>query len=241
MNRAVSYKFLPWLAGTLGGVAAILRFFLYNPAHSSGLLPHRHPLHSLSLAIAALALITIGYFVRNLAGDGSYEANFPLSRNRAQSSFLAGLVLLPVISRALGHAADPLDWVCAILGYTACGLLLATAYFQLNRKKPHFLLYFGICLFLVCHMVCKYRSWSGNPQVEDYIFSVFACVFLTLFAYQKTVFSADGGKRRMTLFTGLMAMFFCAAALVGPDDGQFYAAGFLWVTGNLCRIEPPEV
>lgn len=241
MKRSVSYKRLPWLSAALGGIVAIARFGLYTLENSSGLLPHRHPLHSLSLAVAACALVLIGVSVRNLSGTDAYKPNFPFSRNRAQSSFLAGLVLLPVMSRILGSAAGSLELVWAVMGFAACGLFLATAYFQMKGEKPHFLLYFGICLFLVVHTVCCYRIWSGNPQVEDYIFSVFACVFLTLFAYHKTVFSAGAGKRRMTLYTGLMAMFFCAAALVGPDDGQFYAAGFLWATGNLCVIDPPEV
>lgn len=241
MKRSVSYKLLPWLSAVLGGIAAIARFALYTLENTAGLLPHRHPLHILSLLVAACALVVTGIFIRNLSGTDAYKPNFPFSRNRAQSSFIAALMLLPVMSRILDDKAGPLALIWTMLGYAACGLLLATAYFQMRGEKPHFLLYFGICLFLVFHTVCSYRIWSGNPQVEDYIFSVFACVFLTLFAYHKTMFSADGGKRRMTLFTGLMAMFFCAAALVGPEDGQFYAAGFLWATGNLCVIDPPEV
>lgn len=240
MKRSVSYQLLPWPVAALGCIALVLRLALYTMENTGGLLPARHPLYLISLALAgAAALILLG-FLPKLKGPQGYAENFPFSRPRAQGSFVSGLLMFPVISGIFSSRSSTLDLVWAVLGLTACICLIASGYMQLSGKKPYFVLYFLICLFFVCNMVCSYRIWSGNPQVEDYIFSLFACIFLSLFAYQKAAFSADAGSRRMLLFSGLMALFFCVASLAGPGNGQFYAAGGLWAISNLCVIDPPK-
>lgn len=241
MKRSVSYKLLPWLTVVMGAIALVLRFALYTMENQSGLLPHAHPLYMASLILAAVSAAVTAFFTLRLKGGSSYEANFPFSRPRAQCSFLAGLMLFPVASGFWTGAADRLDLVWAVLGFIACICLIATGYLQLQGKKPHFALYALICLFFAFHLICKYRQWSGNPQVEDYVFALFACVFLAIFAYHKTAFSIGGGKRRMLLFSGLMAVFFCIGAIVGDGDARFFAAGAMWAVSNLCVIDPPEV
>lgn len=238
--KRTSCKFLPWLCAGLGGAALILRFFLYRLENQSGLLPHAHPLHIAALILAAAAAVVTAVCTLRLKGSGDYAANFPFSRPRAQGSFLAGLLMFPVATGIWADAADKIDVIWAVLAVGACVCLFATGYFQLKGQKPHFALYAVICLFFAFNMVCKYRGWSGNPQVEDYVFALPACIFLAIFAYNKTAFSVGTGKRRMLLFSGLMAVFFCICSLVGDGSARFYAAGGIWAVSNLGVIDPPE-
>lgn len=240
MKRSVSYKLLPALPVLAGAIALLLRFTLYTMENQSGLLPGRHPLHIASVLLAACTAVLLAFFTALLKGPNGYEQNFPFSRPRAQGSFLAGLLMLPVVSGIWSGAAGTLDLIWAVLGFAASGCLIASGYFQLKGAKPHFLLYFVICLFFVLHMICKYREWSGNPQVEDYVFSLLGCVCLALFAYHKAAFSAGMGRRRMLLFSGMLAVFFCIGALIGDADARFYAAGGIWTVSNLCTIDPPK-
>lgn len=240
MKRSVSYKLLPYLTAALGAIVLILRFALYTMENQSGLLPHDHPLYIASLILAAFSAVVMAFFTARLKGNNEYDANFPFSRPRAQCSFLAGLMLFPVASGLWTAAVDRLELAWAVLGFVTSVCLIATGFFQFKNEKPSFRLHAPICLFYVFHLICKYRQWSGNPQMEDYVFSLFACIFLAIFAYHKTAFSVDNGKRRMLLFSGLMAVFFCIGAIVGDGDARFFVAGAMWAVSNLCVIDPPE-
>lgn len=240
MKRSVPPKLFPWLSAVLGAIVLVSRYVLYTMENQSGLLPQRHPLYLLSLLAAVCTLGLTGFVTLQMAGPNDYEANFPFSRNRAQCSFLSGLLLFPVATGIWANIQGPLDLIWGGLALAAAACLMASAYIQLKGARPHFLLYFVICLFFLFHMICKYRIWSGNPQVEDYIFSLFGCVFLALFAYHKTLFSTGEGKRRMTLFAGLMAVFFCICSIAGSEDARFFSAGAIWTMGNLCAIEIRE-
>ena len=59
----------------------------------------------------------------------------------------------------------------------------------------------------------RYQPWSGNPQIQDWLFSLVGAVGLTLCAYHQSAFSADRGKRRSFLATSLLTVFACCAAL----------------------------
>ena len=240
MKRSVSYKLLPWPIILSGCIVLVLRFALYTMENQSSLLPARHPLYLVALLLAAVTGLVLAAFVLQLKGANTYESNFPFSRPRAQGSFLAGLLMFPMATGIYATAATTLELIWAALATGAAICFIASGYLQLKGEKPHFLLYAVICLFYVCHMVCSYQTWSGNPQVEDYIFSLFACIFLSLFAYQKSAFSVHMGSRQMLIFSGLMATFFCIAALAGVDHSRFFAASGIWAISNLCRMDPPH-
>lgn len=240
MKRSVSYKLLPWPTVISGCIVLIMRFALYTMENQSGLLPARHPLYLASLILAAVTALVLAVFCLRLKGSNDYQKNFPFSRPRAQGSFLAGLLMFPMATGIYATAATTLELIWAVLAAGAGICLIASGYLQLKGEKPHFLLYVVICLFYVCHMVCSYQTWSGNPQVEDYMFSLFGCIFLSLFAYQKAAFSVNLGSRRMLIFSGLMAAFFCLSSLTGADNSRFFAASGIWAISNLCVIDPPR-
>ena len=242
MKKNVSYRLLPCLPLICGCIALMLRQALYTMLNQSGLLPYRHPLYLATLILAAATAILVGCFVFRLKGERDYETNFPRSKAAALGSVLAGICLVfTVLSiRKTLAMVMPLDNIWMILGLAAAISLISAGYFLWAGKRVPFLQSFVVCLYFALHMICRYREWSGNPQTEDYIFAIFACICLAMFSYQRTAFCTGLGQRRMLLFFGLMALFFCPSMLLGSNDTLFYLAGTIWAATNLCTIDPPQ-
>ena len=243
MKKKVSYKLLPFLPLICGCIALILRQALYTMQNESGLLPRNHPFYLATLGLAALVALTVGCFVLSLKGSRDYEENFPQSKVSAIGSVLAGICLAFAVLSFYKNLAlvMPLDNMWMILCLAAAISLIWAGYFLWVGKPVPFWNYFLVCLYFALHMIIRYREWSGNPQTEDYIFAIFACVCLNLFAYQRAAFCAGMGQRRMLLFCGLMALFFCPSMICGSNDTLFYLAGTIWAATNLCVIDPPQV
>lgn len=240
MKRTFSYRLLPLLFAGLGCIGFVLRLALFSLEAPSGLLPQGHPLHIAVLILSGAAINLALYFVKPLGGSATYRLNFPASRTAALGAGFAGLLLLPVVFDILQDASSRLIILWAVLGFVAALCLIFTGWCHWTGRRPYFLLHGTVCLFFAIHMVCQYQLWSGKPQVEDYLFPLFACVFLSLTAYHRMAFDVRMGKRRTLLFCGLTAGFFCICALAGEGGKWFYLAGAVWSLTNLCAITPPQ-
>ena len=238
MKRTSSFS-PPLLSVGLGAVCMLLRLGLYAQKESSGLLPYAHPLHIASLVIGVLAVFLIAVSVMNLKGSGSFASNFPASRIAACGSFFAGLWLLPAAFSILESADTRIGVAWAVSGFCAVPCLIYNSWCRFTGRRTHFLLHGSLCLFYLLTMLCRYRLWSGNPQIPDYLFPLFGCVFLALATYYRMQFALGQGQRRALLFCGLTAGFCCIASLAGEGDKQFYLSGALWALTDLCSIQPP--
>lgn len=231
---------LPYLILAAGGTGLVLRVLLYTLAiDSRGLLPRYHPLHVVTLLLTAAIAIGLAAVMGKLDGSNSYRKNFPASLPAGFASFCSAAWLLMVVFSLLEHVAGKLDMLLAILAFLSVPCLIFTGWCRIKGQRPLFLFHAVVFLFCALYMVCQYRVWSANPQLPDYIFHIFACVFLTLSAYYHTAFDVGAGRRRMQLFCSLMAAYLCFLALVGSGDGRFYFGGGVWALGNLCALDLP--
>lgn len=240
MKQKFSYRLLPLLFAGLGCVGLVLRLALFALEEPSGLLPQNHPLHIAAVLFSFLSAALALYFVLPLKGSGKYRPNFPASRTAALGAVFAGALLLPVSLGIVRQADNRLSIFWAVLCFASAICLILTGMCHSKGRRPHVLLHSTVCLFFAVHMVCQYRLWSGDPQVEDYLFPLFACIFLSLTAYYRVSFDARMGKRRNLLFCGLMAVFFSICSLAGTGNKLFFLAGGLWALTNLCVIAPPK-
>lgn len=242
MNQKLTLKLsaLPFLVLAAGGTGLVLRVLLYTlGTDSCGLLPRYHPLHVVTLVLTAAIAIGLVLILRKLDGSNSYRKNFPASFPAGLCTFFSAGWLLTVAFSLLERAAGKLDMVLAVLAFLSVPCLIFTGYCRIKGQRPFFPFHAVIFLFYALYMVCQYRVWSAEPQVPDYIFHIFACVFLTLTAYYHTAFDVGVGRRRMQLFCGLMAAYLCFLSLVGSGDGRFYFGGGVWALANLCPLDPP--
>lgn len=242
MNRLPTLKrsALPFLILGAGGMGLVLRVLLYTlGTDSRGLLPRYHPLHVVTLLLTLSTVTALALIIPKLGGSKKYNKNFPASAPCAAAIFLSAGLMLVTAYALLEKAAGKLDMALAVMAFLTVPCLLYTGWCRLKGKRPFFLCHGVICLFFALYMVGQYRVWSANPQLPDYIFHLFACVFLTLTAYYRTTFDVRAGKRRMLLFCALLAVYLCFLSLVGSGDGRFYFAGGVWALGNLCPLDLP--
>lgn len=241
MKTKLTDNLLPILTAGLGFAALILRLALFLLGNDEkGLLIPGHPLDILVWAVTAAASILILFRVWRLDGSQNYEHNFAPSAPAVIGAFaLAGGIAV-----AVTFGWNP--WKRLELIRDLCGLLAipALAAAVLRRywgKQPLFLLHGLVCLYLILYSVSHYQSWSSRPQLQDWFFSMAACLLLTLFAYYQTAFDVGMGNRRMQLGTGLLAAFFCIAAMAGGEDVPLHLGGALWTLTNLCSLTPVKL
>lgn len=240
MKNLLKPKNLPALTAALGGIGLVLRRVLYAVAvDEKNLLRSGHVLELLVWLVTIAAAVVIIAGVRKQAGSGRYEDNFGASLMGALgAAALAVGVFLTALTDGL--AISGLEQIRDMLGFAAAAALMAIAVFRWKGKKPFFALHAVVCVFFAIHLVSCYRGWSSNPQIQDYVFTLFACVGLMLFAYQQASFDVDAGKRRALLGVGLMTAFACFVAVSGTKYTVMYLAGGIWILTNLCRLKTGE-
>lgn len=120
-----------------------------------------------------------------------------------------------------------------ILGILTAGCLIWSAYCRKTGKTPHFLLLLSPCLFWLTHLVDNYRGWSGQPQLQSYLFSLLATMAMALFTYYTAAGAVETGNPRRKRFAALAAGYFCIAAAL-PGKGQLlYLLSALWALSSL--------
>lgn len=238
MKSNFKSKYLPlWTAG-LGGLTLLLRLGLYLlGCDAKGLLIPGHPLDILVWVFTAAAAATIFLSVWRLDGSCRYSDNFSPSTAAAIGAFaLAGGIAVSVISG--WNLYLRLELIRGIFGLLAIPALILAALSRWQGKRPFFLRHAVLCVYLTLFAVSHYQTWSSRPQLQDYVFSMAASLLLALFAYYQAAFDVGMGKRRMQLGTGLLAAFFCIAALAGGEDWALYLGGAIWALTNLCSLFP---
>ena len=226
----------------LSGICALaLRKGLYATAVDvTGLLLRNQPL-SIALTVLTIGvLIRIALVIRKSDGCDAYEDNYRASLPAAIGNLAAGAGILATVLNAAPLMGGYLDIAWHYLGLIAPVCLLAAAIARALGKKPFFLLHVAACLFFLIHIVSHYQLWSGNPQMQDYVFSLLGATALMLFGFYAAAMEAGCGNRRMTLATGLAAIYLCLAELARSSCPWLYLGGILWVLTDLLSLQNPE-
>lgn len=230
---------LPLTAVGLGFGALCLRGALYAVAvDQKNLLIAGHPLELALWAVvfAGAAVIIAG--VWKLDGSNVYEDNFSASRWAAVGSAMMAAGVLVTVLNQPSAATGTVTALWKILGFLSAPAMMWAGICRGKGQKPFFGIHGLLSLFLLIHVVSRYQVWSGNPQLQDYVFELLAAVALTLFSYHCAAFEADMGKRRMQLATGLLAVLLCGGALAGTEFTALYLSGAVWAAAELCSLEP---
>ena len=221
---------LPLFAFLLGLCCACLRWALYRGAlDDAGLLKTGTPLEWGVYALSAGSLL---FFAAAAKKPGMYARRPGITT----LGRLAGAV--GIGWTAVGYPpemAGVLGIAWKLSGMLAAACLLWTAFCGWQRRSPHFLTQLAPCLFWLVHMLDRYRGWSGEPQLQNYLFDLLGAMAITLYAYHTAAFSVDLGKPRAREFTALAAGFLCtAAALPGPSKtAPLYLLCALWALTGL--------
>ena len=225
-------KYLPLAALVMGLVCQIGRWTLYRTAvDATGLLTAGTPLEWGSYALSVLA---IGLFAAAAGKLGETEVSSePILAGLGQLIGAVGIGWTAL--RYPGEMPGLLGNLWKILGILSALCLICTAYCTKNGKAPNFLFLLPPCLFWLTHLVDNYRGWSGQPQLQSYLFSLLATMAMALFTYYTAAEVVGMGKPRLRVFAGLSAGYLCLAAMLpGPEKTQLlFFTSALWAISCL--------
>lgn len=239
MKNLKKVEYLPLTVLAFGILGLALRRLLYAFAvDEKNLLVSGHPLETALWAVVLAGVAVIVLFVRKLDGSNAYEDNFGPSAVAALGHFLMGYSILMLVLLDEPGMPGRIGTVWQVMGFVTAPALVWAGFCRLKGKKPFFLIHGLTSVFLLLHVVTHYQHWSGNPQLQDYVFDLFAAVMLMLFSYYAAAFEAGMGKRRMQLATGLLALLLCGVSLSGTEFPGLYVSGSVWAAADLCRLMP---
>ncbi len=223
------------LGGGFLGMA--LRFALYRIGFDEkGILSSSHPLHLVCLALTAMMTVYLAFRAWKTREPASGHGPLRMLCGLPAAGFL--LLQAMTLHWSL---SNPLTLVRMVLMASA-GLAMAVCSFLGHKNRPVAAVCHGsVCAALGADLLGRYQSWSGNPQLPDYVFHVLAGVALSLAAYQTLALHTGLGKPRLQRFYCLLALFLCPLCLIGPGPRVFYFSGTLWAAACLLTVVPPEM
>ena len=214
-----------------GLVGFALQSWLYSTVDNRGLLPKNHISAIICLLLFAAVAVVHYFRLRTAKPEGEYEQLFPKSPVAAVGCFVAAVgigisVLNPV---ATGTLQFPVQ-ICGLLSVAALGF---SGYCRLQGKRPNFLLYAVIAVFLLFRVLAFCQKWSAEVQVQNYFFPLLGSLGLLLATYYRAALGADLKNCRHFLFFRQLALFCCLVSMAGGDR-LFYLAGALWMATDYC-------
>lgn len=236
MKNVVRPNILPWFSLGCGGLGLALRLWLYGDMDENGLLPKAHPAEALLFILTALTLAALFLCVRELKPINKYSRLFPADIGRALGCAAGALGVLVGSVFQLGSNGGALGVPIFVTGILAALSLGLTAFYRLRGRRPSFLLHTVLTVFFMLYTVGRCRIWSAEPQLQEYVFSLFACVCLMLTGYYLSVLDAHGGSRKWLVFSNQAALFFCCLSL-NEENRLFYLGMVLWLALDLCAVD----
>ena len=231
---------LPIAVLALSAASYGLRKALYMTAvDAKNLLIAGHPLEIALWAVVLCGAGLIVAAVRKLDGSNVYEENFGPGIPGGIAYFLMAYVVGKLVLLNDFAGTDRIAGMLRVLGAVTAPGLVWGGVSRIRGKKPFFLIHGALSVFLLLYLISWYQLWSGNPQLQDYVFDLLAAAALLLFSYHCAAFEAEMGKRRMQLAAGLLAVLLCGGALAGSVNPGLYAAGLVWALTDLCSLTPP--
>lgn len=225
-------KYLPVGALLLGMECQYLRRVLYSVHMDSiGLLKTGTALEWGIYALAALSLLLFAAAARKPLEMDVFPS--PVLAAIGQLTGAAGIGWTAV--RYPGEMPGLLGTLWKILGIASALCLIWSAFSVWSKKTPGFLPLLLPCLFWLVHMIDNYRGWSGQPQLQSYLFALLGTMSMTLFTYDSAAETVEMGKPRWKTFSALSACFLCLAAML-PGQAKMqllHLTSALWAISSL--------
>ena len=238
MKQYLKHENLPWLTLLCGGIGMLLRIWLLSTENDLGFIARGHISEILLTILTVVFLALLGVACLSLSQGNKYRFNFPASMTSGIGIAVAALGCAVASIQELTAAADGVERVCALLGLVSTAILLFVGYCRWKGSRPSCLFHGILCVWLMVHLICLYRAWGSDPQLEDYCYQLLTLVFAMLTAYQRATFDANFGQRPAHAFFSLAGVYCCILSLSGPENRLLCLSLGLWMFCDLCRLTP---
>lgn len=226
-NKALS-TLLPLLSLLPGAYCLQLRRILYRKAvDETGLLVSGTALEWGIYLLSAAALLLFAAASRN------QEGNIQKGSVPALGQLLGAIGIGWTALRYPGEMPGLLGNLWKILGIVSAVCLIWWSVCTFRGKSPQFPVPLAPCLFWLTHMVDNYRGWSGQPQLQSYLFALLATMSMTLFSYYLSAEAVGVKKPRRKKFAALAAGYLCTAAALPGKNQMMYLLCALWALFSL--------
>lgn len=241
MNENLSRKLYPLLGLALGLVGAGCRFLLYALGmDEKGLLVPGHPAAIALWVVTAAAVLAAVLAAMTFREDNKAPDETCRSIPEALGTTVMALGVLSTLLLPENNGIATLLRLHRILSVLAFFCLLAAAVFRLMGKPVPFGCYAGAAVFFFVHVVTRYRAWSGNPQMADYLHALGAGLCLSLVSYYETALVVGLGGRRQRFALGILGVFCCVAAAARGEYPALHLCGAVWILSVLLTVRPGE-
>ena len=234
MKNPIKPNIFPWFTMGVGGLGLALRVWFFAGLDEKGLLPAKHPSLALVFILMALVLGVLLLCVRQLPPIHKYSRLFPAKVSRSVGCAIgaAGVLYGGIYYLLPGGGLGVVTFIVSI---AATAAMLFLAILRKTGSRPSMALYTAQTVFFILFLVCNCRLWGAEPQIQSYIFPLFACVFLMLHAYHNTALAVRKGGRQWLVFSNQAALFFCCLSLCGKNR-FFYLTMILYLFLDLCSL-----
>jgi hypothetical protein len=238
MKKLLKPKYLPWITLVLGIAAFGCDFWLHQTGVDDRML--LNPIHPAAIALWVLTALMAAasiILVQPLAkGKLRYNRAFPGSIPGAVGFALAGVGMAMTGLTQFSAAHDPILTATAVAALLAAAAMGYMAACRFSGARPHFLSLCVVLVFLMMHILCRYRVWSAEPELLRYLFPLGAMVLTTLALFQRLAFVVGMGSRQAYVLCAMLGSFFALAALPGDDDRWLLAGLAAWALTDLCDL-----
>ena len=238
MKQLIKPQSLPWLTLIVGTAGLLLRFWLYTTANALGFVTRWHISAILLYVLTAAILVLLFIGTRALTQANKYPFNFPASAFGGIGTLAAAIAIAATSILGLSAVTDLISGLTIALGLFSAVALLFLAHARWKGLHPSTLFHIIICAYLMLRLFCMYRSWSSDPQLQDFCFQCLAMVCAMLATYHRATFDANFGQRHSFVLFSLSAVYFCFLSLIGSDNLLFFLGVGLWLISDLCNLTP---
>jgi hypothetical protein len=236
MKNLLKPKYLPELTIGLGVLGCFCSLWLHQNADDRALLNPLHPGAILLWILTALTIAAAVVLSRPPQSKMRYDRIFPKSIFGAVGTVLAGIGIAVTAYGELTAGTDHITTVTGIVGLLAAAGLCYLAWSRFAGIRPHFLGGSVVIVYLMMHMLCRYRVWSAEPELLRFFFPLAATVCLTLAFFHRTAIIVGLSQRNQYLLFAMLGAFFALAAMPGSTDRFFLGGMFVWAVTDRCNL-----
>ena len=237
MNKLCKQPILALSAALGGGIAILLRLWhlqTRNTRDGRMLLAQGHIAGILVMCITVIVLAAALWYVLGLPRKLERKCPFPGSVPAIVGVAAGVLGIAYSAATFLLESSDPLIKLTGTVGLIAAVCLAGAGYLRMRDYRPNVLLHSAGAVYLMLVLICQYRMWSAEPQLELYLYALLATTSLMIATYHRACFDGKMGNLRCYTFFRLASIYLCLAAIPGSEFWVLYLSAAIWSIADLC-------